>query len=143
MEKCFNKWMSIGIVICLLSFLCVHSVEAKTKHPLVGNWTLVYKKGDRPVVCYKLLKKDGSYVNLKSTDWDGKYYEVSHQGMYTIGKGQYAEIVEEEHGKKYFPPVVFILNYEFVGKDTLKVTYRINGQRGEEVWHKTKKAPRY
>lgn len=145
MKKYMNR-LNLGgmaILLCFISFLGIQVVNAKPRHPLEGNWTMVYKNGERSVVCYKLLMKDGRYVNLKSTDWEGKHFEVTRQGKYTIGSGQYVEHLMEEHGTKCFPPVTFLLNYEFVGKDTVKLTFRLDGQQYEEIWHKTKKAPRY
>lgn len=143
MKNRFNNLKRAGILLCIFCLLCVQTVEAKPKHPLIGIWTLEYKDGKCPVVCYKLLKKNGEYVNLKSTDWNAKYFQVSRKGKYTISANRYAEVLMEYDNNQMFPPAVFLLNYKFIGDDTLKITYSIDGRRCEEVWHRARKAPRY
>lgn len=141
MEKGFNK-LSLGIialVLVLFSFGCVRNAE----HPLVGVWKLEGQSGDQPVVCYKLLNKDGTYVNLRSTDLAAGNFAVTRQGKFTTGVGEYVEHLMEEHGRKFDSPVYFPLRYEFLSKDTVRISFRIGEQQYNEVWHKAKKAPEY
>lgn len=130
------------VILSLFSFAFAGKAEAKQKHPLVGAWTLQYESGNRPVVCYKLLKKNGRYVNLKSVDWDGNYFSVSREGTYSLRIGEYTEHLKRENGRKC-RSVHFPLRYEFVGPDTVKISYRMGCQVYEETWQRAAKAPKY
>lgn len=145
MKKVFNKLNLgvVGIVFILFSFGFIQKAEAKPRHPLVGTWTLENRERKHPVVCYKLLKKNGQYVNLKSTDWDAKHFVVTRKGKFTAGAYEYVEYLMEEGGRKCSPPVYFPLKYEFLDKDIVKISYLIDGQECHEVWYKAEKAPKY
>lgn len=145
MGKIFNKlsfWV-IVITLILLSFGFIQKAEAKPKHPLVGTWALENRDGRHPIVCYKLLKKNGHYVNLKSTDWDAKHFLVTRKGKFTAGIYEYVEHLQEEGGRKCSSPVHFPLKYEFLSRNTVRISYFINGQECNETWYRVEKAPKY
>lgn len=145
MKKSFNllNWKIACIAMIFMSFSFTQEGLAKTKHPLVGVWKMESKNGDQPVVCYKLLKKDGSYVNLRSTTYDPDYFFVTRQGKFFPGAGEYIERLVIEHGRECDPPVNFPLKYEFTNNSTLHISFRLGDQNYDEVWHKVKKAPKY
>lgn len=70
-----------------------------------------------------------------------KIFPGFRKGKYTISANRYAEVLMEYDNNQMFPPAVFLLNYKFIGDDTLKITYSIDGRRCEEVWHRARKAP--
>lgn len=131
------------ILIFLGSLQKTEAKESRLKHPLVGTWTMVYQKDGHPVVCYKLLKKNGRYVNLKSTDEEGTKLAITRQGTYAVGAGEFVERLAEEHGHACMPPVNFPLEYEFLDKNTVKISFEIGGKKYNEVWKRTKKSPQY
>lgn len=146
MKKHLMYLRTISVLIILIFLSSLQKAEAKEsrlKHPLVGTWTMVYQKDGHPVVCYKLLKKNGRYVNLKSTDEEGTKLAITRQGTYAVGVGEFVERLAEEHGRVCTPPVNFPLEYEFLDKNTVKISFEIGGKKYNEVWKRTKKSPQY
>ncbi len=144
MAKKMFKNISIRCVLgCLVVCVFAQKAEAKTKHPLVGIWTLTFEGEHYPIVCYKILKKNGDYVNMRSTDMDTKHFAVSHYGKFKAGGGWYVEQLKYEKGRKLRRPVDFPLNYEFVDKNTVKISYGPANNKYTEVWHRTTTAPKY
>lgn len=132
-----------GIMLLLASVGFTQKAEAKPKHPLVGVWKMEHSQDGRTVVCYKLLNKNGTYVNLKSLDKNGNCFYVSRHGKFSAGTGEYTEFLMEENGQKCFPPFPFPLKYEFLNKETVRIYFDLHGTPHEEIWHKAKKAPKY
>ncbi len=144
MKKTFSHPLLASIaMIGLFLFLLPLHTDAKTKHPLVGVWTMTYQSTDRPIVCYKLLKKDGTFINLKSMDKGGQYFYVTHQGKFVPEKEKYSEFLMEESGKKTPFPVEIPIKYKIVNKDTLRTSFYLGRKYYEETWIRTKKAPKY
>ena len=132
-----------GIILMLISIAFIPKAEAKQKHPLVGVWKMEYQKEGRTVVCYKLLNKNGTYVNLKSLDKNGECFYVSRHGKFAPEEGKYTEFLMEEEGERYFPPFPFPLEYRFLDKKTVEISFYLDNQPHQEIWYKVKKAPKY
>ena len=137
--------LKLGMVslFLILSVGFVQKAGAKGKHPLSGIWTMEYQDYGRKVICYKLLKKDGSYVNLRSMDKAGKYFYATHLGKYEIAPAEYTEYLLEENGRKCIPPVAVPIKYELQDQNTLKLSFWIGHRKYTEIWRRAKKAPKY
>ena len=142
-KKVFCQVVFLFVLTSMVFGGFMQEAKAKTKHPLVGVWTLQYEGELYPVVCYKILKKNGRYANIKSTDWDAKYFAASHYGKFKAGGGWYVERLKYEKGKKFRRMIDVPLTYEFLDKNTVQISYPQGGKKYTEVWHRVPKAPKY
>lgn len=129
--------MSIGILGS------IQSAEAGTKHPLVGVWSLKFEGDHGTIVCYKILKKNGRYVNIRSTDLDAKHFGVRQYGKFKVGGGWYMERLKYEKGSKFCRKINILMDYEFWDKDTVELSFKINGKKYSEIWYRVTTAPKY
>lgn len=139
--------LNFGIIAFVFSLFFIGFTEkaeaSRPKHPLVGVWTMEYKNGNKVVECYKIFKRDGEYINLRSLGWGNGQFDVTHWGKYTIGSNEYIEHLLEERGSKCWPPVNIVLKYEFLDPNTIRLNFRLGRQNYTETWHRAKKAPKY
>lgn len=111
---------------------------------LTGVWYM--KSGEnQSTISYKILKKDGVYINLRSYD-NGKTYQVTRKGKYEdlIPGGIYVEHLESEFGRPITSQIVDIVMTYTVKKDQLHLTFQLHNKKTyHEVWERADKYPVY
>lgn len=94
---------------------------------LQGIWMMRHPDKATPTYSYKLLNKDGTYLNLRSYD-DRRTFTVMRQGTYrVIAPDLYVENLKEEFGEAVLWDVEIPITYT-VADDRLHVSFRLGGQ---------------
>lgn len=105
-----------------------------TTPSIVGAWMI--DSGDS-IISYKLLTKDGRYINMRSFN-RGKTYTVTRKGIYeVVGDNVYIENLEYEGGEIINPakPILFRYNKN---KSELHLKFVMWGKSFHEVWKRAK-----
>lgn len=130
--KLFNKRCVLYTLSLLFLFTFV-PLRAGAES-IEGVWRIA-SSGNPATVNYKVLKKNGKYINLRSHD-GGKTFSVTRKGLYEIvAPGVYVENLKYENGG--WCNVLFPISYQ-KEKNKLHLTFKLNGRTYTEVWEKVK-----
>lgn len=128
--KIFQRTHLSAIAI-LIGLAIATGLNAKR---LEGVWKLQSGRN----ISYKIFKKDGHYINLRSTD-NGKTFQISREGKYEILiPGIYLE-----HEKKIYGRVTdrdVVITYKEVN-NKLVLSFKINRDNYKEEWIRSDKDP--
>ncbi|MEG1660752.1 MAG: M56 family metallopeptidase [Bacteroides sp.] len=108
--------------------------EKSAESSIVGAWRI--DSGDS-IISYKLLKKDGRYINMRSYN-RGKSYTVTRYGTYEVMDDHvYIENLQYENGQAILPefPILFRYNKE---KGELHLKFRMWNHNFHEIWKRAK-----
>lgn len=106
--------------------------QMRSAESLEGAW-IIQSDNDPQTINYKLLKKDGRYINLRSLD-GGNTYQITRQGKYEIlGDGSYVEVMKQYYGSSANGETLF--RYQ-IRDGNLHLSFRLSGQNVSEVWRR-------
>lgn len=112
----------------------VLTTTTQTTPSIAGTWMI--DSGDS-IISYKLLTKDGRYINMRSFN-RGKTYTVTRKGVYeVVGDNIYIENLEYEGGEVVSPaqPILFRYNKN---KSELHLKFVMWGKNFHEIWKRAK-----
>lgn len=116
--------------------MCLSVATNLNSKQLDGVWKL--QSGN--TINYKILKKDGCYINLRSSDC-GKTYQITREGKYEILlPGLYVEHVKMAYGRSGNGDVAITYKKK---KGKLMLSFKINQHTYNEEWVKADKSPIY
>lgn len=122
-----RKQIMSGILLCCLWLL---PTLAEARH-IEGVWKM--ESGNR--MNYKVLKSNGTYINLRSED-GGRTFHVTRMGNYEIAApGVYIEHLRYENGSRCDFP--FTISYR-KEKKKLMLTFDLHGTVCKETWKKVR-----
>lgn len=122
----FSDWLVVS---------AAHGGLGSATGELQGVWMMRHPDKETPTFSYKLLNKDGRYINLRSYD-GGKTFSILRQGTYQVVAPQiYIEHLEQEFGQSVVGRVDIVMTYQVAG-NRLHVSFKLGDRVYSEVWER-------